>query len=160
VDQIIIFAAKFLFLLIPLAWVAIWLRIDKKQKREMLIATALALVFAVILDKIAGSLFYDTRPFVSQSITPLITHSADNGFPSEHTLFSLVIAGVLWFYNKRIGTAALIVVAIVGCARVAAKVHSPADIIGGVILGLAAVYAAVLIVRKLIASKKATKFIS
>ena len=137
-DSLIIFCAKYLFLLIPLLALGAWLQASKKAKKQMLLAAFIAVIAAVILDKIAGKLYYDPRPFVSHHLKPLVAHAADNGFPSEHTLFSATLAVLLYIYRPRLGIAALAIALAVGVARVAAHVHSPIDIIGGAVIGIAA----------------------
>jgi undecaprenyl-diphosphatase len=136
--SIIIFGAKYLFVAIVLAWLLAWYQANGKTRSNLTIATAAALIIAVFLDKIAGGLYYDPRPFVSHHIIPLISHSADNGFPSEHTLFSVALASTLFYYRPKLGVVALIIAILVGSARVAAHVHSPIDIVGGIMLGFAA----------------------
>lgn len=134
-DQVIIFCAKYLFLAVPAIFVVVWLRAKKHQRLEQSLAIVLAVIFAGIMDKIAGKLFYDPRPFVSQNVTPLISHSADNGFPSEHTLFCFTFATLIFIYNRNLGAVALVISAIVGISRFAAHVHSPIDILAGAIIG-------------------------
>lgn len=106
----------------------------------MLLAFVIAGVLAVILDKLGGMLYYDPRPFVSRHITPLITHAADNGFPSEHTVFTMTLSAVLIFYRRRLGILSFVLALSVGISRVAADVHSPIDIAGGIVIGLVAGY--------------------
>lgn len=137
-DQLIIFCAKYLFLAVPIIFIIVWAQSNKKHKKELGLALVLAIIIAGLLDKIAGKLFYDPRPFVASSVKPLIDHVADNGFPSEHTLFCFAIATVIFIYKRNIGVVALLLSAIVGIARVAAHVHSPIDIIGGMLIGMAA----------------------
>lgn len=147
-DSIIIFCAKYLFVLVVILALVAWFQAGNKLKKQMLAAAVCAIVLAVIMDKLAGKLFYDPRPFVSQNIKPLIAHAADNGFPSEHTLFSTTLAVLLYIYRPRLGMAALAVAIVVGIARVAAHVHSPIDIIGGFVIGIAAGIGGYLIARR------------
>jgi undecaprenyl-diphosphatase len=156
-DSFIIFGAKYLFLLVPFLWVVAWYQASIRYKRELPLSALAAIVIAAIADKIAGKLYYDPRPFVNSHVTPLITHAADNGFPSEHTLFSAAIAGSLIFYRPKLGAAALAVALIVGICRVAAHVHSPIDIAGGLLIGLAAGYGGSYLVSRLLRSRVGTK---
>lgn len=137
-DSLIIFGAKYLFIIVVLIFCAAWLLAPRKTKVNMAVAIVLAAIIAGILDKLTSKLFYDPRPFVTHHITPLVSHAADNGFPSEHTLFTFVIATVLYFYRPRLGILAGLFAAIVGICRVAARVHSPIDVVGGAIMGVAA----------------------
>lgn len=139
-DSIIIFCAKYLFVAVVLLYLLAIYQASPRHRKALVVALIAAGIAAVILDKLAGKLYYDPRPFVNHSVKPLIAHSADNGFPSEHTLFSMTVAAALYFYRRKLGTAAAVLALVVGIARVAAHVHSPIDIIGGVLLGAAAGY--------------------
>ena len=152
-DSLIIFGAKYLFALIPLLALVAWLQAGSKPKKQMLAAAASAVILAVILDKIAGKLYYDPRPFVTHNLKPLVAHAADNGFPSEHTLFSTTLAVLLYIYRPKLGLAALATALVVGIARVAAHVHSPIDIVGGAAIGIAAGLAGYAIAKRLFSSK-------
>jgi undecaprenyl-diphosphatase len=152
-DSIIIFCAKYLFVTVPLLFIFAWWQAAKAHKKQLLLAVAAAIVIAAVLDKVGGKLYYDPRPF-THGIKPLITHSADNGFPSEHTLFSMTIAGVIALHRRRLGSLALGVALIVGLARMAAHVHSLVDIVGATVMGLAAAYAGFLLAKKYFGSKR------
>src|SRR5665213_755695 len=135
-NSIIIFCAKYLFVFVVLIFCWAWLKAPRKYKIHMAAAIVLAGVIAAILDKLAGKLYYDPRPFVTHHVTPLISHAADNGFPSEHALFTFTIATVLYFYRPKLSYLAFGLALVVGIGRVAAHVHSPIDIIGGIIIGM------------------------
>jgi undecaprenyl-diphosphatase len=68
--------------------------------------------------------------------TPLITHAADNGFPSDHTLLVAALAMTLWFYDKRLSWWVWLVAILVGLARVVSGVHYLTDIIGSIVIVL------------------------
>jgi undecaprenyl-diphosphatase len=137
-DSLIIFCAKYLFLAAILILGLLWLKAGKLKKIEITIAAITAGIIAYGLMKFAGGLYYDTRPFVAQHIKPLVSHGADNGFPSEHTVFTMTLSSVIYYYNKRLGVVAFVVTLIVGISRILAHVHSPIDIAGGVAIGAAA----------------------
>lgn len=134
-DSVIIFCAKYLFIAVVLLYLLALIQASRKHQRALIISLIVAGIIAIILDKLAGKLYYDPRPFVSHNLKPLIQHSADNGFPSEHTAFSMTIGILLSFYRRRLGGLAVLIALIVGIARVAAHVHSPIDIIGGIVIG-------------------------
>jgi undecaprenyl-diphosphatase len=94
------------------------------------------------MDKLGSKLYYDPRPFVTHAVKPLVAHTADNGFPSEHTLFSFTFAIVIFLFRRKLGWLALALGLLVGLARIGAHVHSPTDIIGAILMALAAGYAA------------------
>ena len=139
-DSLIIFGAKYLFLSLPLIFLFMLYQASTKDRKKLIIAIVVAVIIAAILDKIGTKLYYDPRPFVTHHVKPLVSHAADNGFPSEHTLFCFAFATVTWLYRRRLGWLALALALIVGICRVAAHVHSPIDIIGGLLMGVAAGY--------------------
>lgn len=140
-DSIIIFCAKYLFVFVVIIFGWAWLQAGRKYKIHMAAAIILAGLVAAVLDKAAGKLYYDPRPFVTHHVTSLVAHAADNGFPSEHTLFTFTVAMVLYFYRPKLSYLAFGLALLVGIGRAAAHVHSPIDIIGGIILGVAAGWA-------------------
>jgi undecaprenyl-diphosphatase len=141
VDTVIIFGAKYLFLALPALFLLALYQANHRDRKRLIMALIAAIIIAGILDKLGGHFYYDPRPFVTHHVTPLVAHSADNGFPSEHTLFSFTFATVILLYRKRLGWLAVLLGLLVGAARIAAHVHSPIDIAGGVVFGVAAAYA-------------------
>lgn len=137
-DSLVIFCAKYLIALILLITLAVWWQATKKDKYKLVLTIALAGVLAVILDKIAAKLYYDPRPFATHHIKPLVSHAADNGFPSEHTILTVTLSTIVVFYRRRLGILSFGLALIVGSARVAAHVHSPIDIFGAAAIGLVA----------------------
>src|SRR4051794_11023237 len=121
-DSVVIFGAKYLVVFVVFITGLAWLRVSKYHKAQFILAVFLAGIIAVIIDKIAGKLYYDPRPFVSHNIKPLVAHMADNGFPSEHTLFGVTLSTVTYFFSKKLGTIAFVVAMIVGLCRIAAHV--------------------------------------
>jgi undecaprenyl-diphosphatase len=88
--------------------------------------------------KIISLFYYSTLPFVEGNFTPLIPHEADNGFPSDHTLLGAGISSVIYFFNKKVSAVLWALTLIVGISRVYAGVHHPVDIVGSIIVALAA----------------------
>ncbi len=108
---------------------------SRKRKRIALYAV-IALPLTYLVGKIAGIFWYDPRPFVSDGITPLIQHAADNGFPSDHMLLGVAIASVVFAYNRPLGIILWILAIMVGAARVFAGVHHWTDIVGGAVIAI------------------------
>jgi len=149
-DSITIFCAKYLFAAVVLIVIAAWLQSGRRIKLEMATAIVLAGILAVIASRVAAKLYYDPRPFVSNpSLKPLIPHAPDNGFPSDHALLTMTLTAALYFYSQRWAAAALAVTVIVGIARILAHIHSPIDIIGAWLIGIAAAAAAFYTVSRL-----------
>jgi undecaprenyl-diphosphatase len=152
-DSIIIFCAKYLFVAVTLIFIYAWLVAPRRYKWETAWAAIFAGFLALIFKEAASKFYYDPRPFVSHHLHPLIAHAPDNGFPSEHTIFCITLASVLFFYRPKLGVLAFLIGLVVGAARIAAHIHSPIDIIGGVLMGMAAGYIGYLLASFLLKPK-------
>ncbi len=125
------------FFVISVVLVALYWLLGSRSTKITLAATLVvggAVGGALML--IGGKVFYDTRPFVRDHITPIIPHAADNGFPSDHALLTFFLAFVLWAWSKRLAIVLFVNALLVSWARVAAHIHSPLDIAGGLVFGL------------------------
>lgn len=133
--------AQYGFILSILVAFIVWLRLPLRQKLELLVAGLIggALCFALI--KLGGALYYDPRPFVTEHVAPLFPHSDDNGFPSDHTVLTMLVGMCVFVVSRRWGLVLIALSLLAGVARVLAHVHSPVDILGAV--AMAAVAAAV-----------------
>jgi len=101
--------------------------------------------------KIATTLHQDPRPFVRDHVHPYFASSTDNGFPSDHTAFSALIACIVLRYNRWLGVALAGLAVLIGTARVISGVHHGQDIVGGLViagLGVGMAWAGELIIRK------------
>ncbi|KKR21926.1 MAG: hypothetical protein UT50_C0002G0017 [Candidatus Moranbacteria bacterium GW2011_GWA2_39_41] len=131
-DKLIIFGAQ------SLIWVIVFLAgiyfawQPKKQQKEMLVLAMLALPIVYVAAKIGSFLYFDPQPFVVDNFVPLIAHTEDNGFPSDHTLLSASAAMIVFFFKRRVGIALLTLAFLVGFFRVLAGVHHAVDIFGSV----------------------------
>lgn len=134
-NDIIIFLAKYLVFIVALIGLAYWVRLNKSKKTTLAATIVIAAVLAMAVAKLIGKLYYDPRPFVTSHIKPLISHGSDNGFPSEHTTLSMVIATGVYFFNRRLGLGLFVLAVLVGLGRIWAHVHSPIDILGGLVIG-------------------------
>jgi undecaprenyl-diphosphatase len=134
-DSFFIFSAKYLFIL-PALMLGTYFFVQKwpTQKRMALFAIPAGL-FAYVLGLIAGYLYYDPRPFVVEHFTPLVSHAANNGFPSDHTLLVSAFAMVALYWNRTLGVVLWVLAITVAVARVYVGVHHPLDVIGSIVLG-------------------------
>jgi undecaprenyl-diphosphatase len=146
--DLIIFCASYLFIVVLLiAGVFFWKQ-QKSTKQHLLIFALVSFSITFVLAFIGGHLFYDTRPFITGHFTPLIPHSADNGFPSDHTLLTSAVAFLIYVFNKKLGIALFVLSIIVGMARVYAGIHSPIDIVGSIFISMIATGIAFTIMHK------------
>lgn len=154
-NDIITLTATYLVYIIAVLAVFVWLRVPREQKELLLVSAVLAIVIGIIMVKIAGMLYYHPRPFVAWHIMPLIAHGNNNGFPSDHTFASALMAFVIAQVSWRWGAALFTMALAVGWARVAAFVHWPIDIVGGVAVAALAVWLANIITRRIILKYRA-----
>lgn len=135
-NSIVIFCAQYLYLFVVVLIVIAWFKSSKDVKLRFLVSVVLAGAIAYILSRIAAKLYYDPRPFVAEHIKPLISHAADNGFPSDHALLTGTLTAIAYFFNKKVAYVMGGLTIIIGIARILAKVHSPLDIGAGWVFGI------------------------
>lgn len=98
----------------------------------------LAGLTAYLAAKIAGFLYQPEtmRPFEKLGVEPKAAFLPNPGFPSDHALFAMFLTLAVWFSTKRkkLAIALFGLTIIMGAARVSALVHTPLDVIGGILL--------------------------
>ena len=109
-----------------------------ERARLAAIAGAAAAGLALLLNHLAGDLWYEPRPYLSTYHVPLLAAAAHgNSFPSDHLAFGGAVVAALWVMRRRwLALASLVVMAGVGWARILTGIHWPLDILVGLALGL------------------------
>jgi membrane-associated phospholipid phosphatase len=103
---------------------------------------AAAVLAAGVLGMVAKKVIDEPRPFGMVGDVHIRVHEADPGFPSGHTLMITVVVLTLWPYLPRGWRwLCVLLIPVVGFARIYLGVHSALDIVGGVALGVALVCA-------------------
>ena len=148
--EIILITAKYLYLLVGLAAFIYWLTVSRQEKLRLIIFGLIAAIATIVLVKIGAALYYDPRPFVTHNVLPVYPHSANNGFPSDHTALSAFIALTIYSSSKRIGAALLFMAVAVGVSRVVGNIHSPIDIAGSFVFALIGYAVAVSVTPRII----------
>ena len=138
-NLIFIFGAKYLYLIVIIISFIWFLTQPKLRKKEILIIICICLPLVFVISEVAGSLYYNPRPFVAGHFEPLIPHNADNGFPSHHELLVSFISTVIFAFNRRAGFVLWILALFVGLSRVYVGVHHPVDIVGSMIISIISV---------------------
>ena len=145
---LIILGAKYLYLLIVLlAAISFW-QVPSEKRKTTAIFAVIDLIIVYIAGWIAGKLYVNPRPFVSEHITPLIIHSADNGFPSDHVIFTAALSSIVFSYNRKLGTVMFILTVLVGASRVAAGIHHWADVVGAIAIAVIVSYIVYAFIQK------------
>lgn len=130
-------------LMLPIVLVGIYALVFKipndnklDSYKRILVAGLTAYMFA----KLIGTFFQpeSLRPFELIGASAGASFLNNPGFPSDHTLFATALTCAVWFETKQkaltIAMAALILGVAVG--RVLALVHTPIDVIGGILIAL------------------------
>lgn len=135
-NYLIIFTAEYFYMVIIVIAIIAIIYETEVIRKNILKLSLFSLPTALILGKIANRLFADPRPFVVEKVQPLIAHSSDNGFPSDHTLLVMTVASIICVYNRKVGVLLFVLAGLVGVARVLAKVHHPIDILASTIISI------------------------
>jgi undecaprenyl-diphosphatase len=90
---------------------------------------------ALLFAKIISLLYHGQRPFETLGVAPGAAYLPDPGFPSDHALLVFTAVFVVWASTKnvRLSLALLVLAILVAVGRVAALVHTPLDIFGGLL---------------------------
>lgn len=101
------------------------------------LAVAVGALLALALGQLLGSLFPESRPFVTDHFTPLVAHAADGSFPSDHLLVLGALVGGCLMASRPLAVAAALMALLVAAARVYVGIHHPVDVIAGFLVGVA-----------------------
>jgi len=147
-NQLVSFSVQYLYVVIAVIAVVFLVSKSYTKKRSILPLALLSSGIAFVLDKVLNVIIYNPRPFVVENISPLVPHMADNGFPSEHTLFAMLIAGIIFVLHKKMGILLGTLALIVGIGSVLAKVHHPIDVLGSVLIAFVSVLVSTFIISR------------
>ena len=126
------------------------LLIPETRKSGVIVAAALC-IDIVVCNGILKNVFARTRPFdVNTAVQLLIAAPRDFSFPSGHTGASFAAVSALYFAGeKRLWKAACVLAFLIAISRMYLYVHYPTDILGGILVGIAAGAAGWYLVTKL-----------
>ena len=140
-DFLVRFVADYAVIAVVLvgAW-AILFKIPKGERFKAYSRILMAGLTAYLLAKFLASIYQPStlRPFELLGVNPGASYLNNPGFPSDHALFVTAIAAAVWFETrmKKLSIFLGVLVVMVCVGRVAALVHTPADVIAGVIIAL------------------------
>lgn len=132
---------------------AVLLGFPKHRKAGLSMALAL-LIGLVVCNLTLKPLVARMRPFDYQllhfgkQIPLLIPAPADFSFPSGHTCSSFAAATALLLRNRKLGTPAMILAALIAFSRLYLYVHYPTDVLASIALGVCAAFVANYLVNK------------
>jgi membrane-associated phospholipid phosphatase len=129
--------------IVPIVLIGLYALIFKVPKGQRLHAYSRVVVAgltAYLLATLVSTVFQPEglRPFELLGKTAGASFLNNPGFPSDHILFATAIVCAVWFETKQkvITWILIALVVIVGVGRVLALVHTPLDVIGGVLFAL------------------------
>ena len=126
-----------------------WFSLNLRRKVFLELAGA-AILSRVFITETIRLLWDRARPFAELGFRPLVEHSASASFPSGHATFFFALSGVVFAYNKKMGTLFFLLSAVIVVSRVMAGIHWPSDILGGAAIGIGSAY----LVMRLLNRKK------
>lgn len=123
---------------------------SKRYRRYGLMSAAALLLGLLIVNGMIKPLAARSRPFaVDPSVVLLLAPPGDHSFPSAHTVSSFAAACCIFFGNRKMGTAALVLAGLVAFSRMYLMVHFPTDVLAGVLLGILFAWTARWLVEKI-----------
>jgi len=118
--------------------------VPKSQRYNTYAKVLMAGLTAYVVAKIIGLIYQpaDLRPFELMGVEAGASFLDNPGFPSDHTLFTMAITLAIWFGAKKrnLAIATLIMTLLIGAGRTLALVHTPLDVIGGIIIACTGVF--------------------
>jgi membrane-associated phospholipid phosphatase len=127
--------------LIPIVLLGAWalvFKVPKGQRYEAYTRIVMAGLTAYLAAKLIGVVYQpgEARPFEILGVEAGASSLNNPGFPSDHALFATAILLAVWFETRQkvVSIAIALCVVLMGIGRVLALVHTPLDVIGGIII--------------------------
>lgn len=131
------------YTVIPVVLVGAWallFKVPKGRRFEAYSRVLLAGLTAYMLAKFVAAIYQpsEMRPFELMGVDPGAAYLNNPGFPSDHALFVTAIVCAVWFETrmKKTSIVLAVLVLVICIGRVLALVHTPFDVIGGVVIAL------------------------
>ncbi|MDO8638826.1 MAG: phosphatase PAP2 family protein [Candidatus Daviesbacteria bacterium] len=158
-DALMIFGADYLIYIVCLI-ILIFAITGKSKDKKAFILSILGIGIALILTQIIRIFFQLDRPFITYSITPLISMNSSfntflgkilgpESFPSVHTLIISVITFSYIYFKSKLAPFFIFSLVWIAFSRIYVGVHYPLDILGGILLGLLSVFLTVFLTLQL-----------
>lgn len=131
----------------------IMLFIKKYRKIGVLLLIVMPLTF-ICGEVILKNLVCRPRPFYAvPNIELIIPAPGGYSFPSSHSAVSFAAATVIFYFNKKIGSAAFVLALLTAFSRIYLYVHYPTDVLAGICLGILLALAVIVVYRHFEAHK-------
>lgn len=126
---------------IPIILIGIYalvFKVKSDKRYEAYCRILMAGLTAYLVAKLLATLYQPSgeRPFELLGVAPGAAYLPNPGFPSDHALFVTAITLAVWFETKsKVLTSVMAVLVVLVCiGRVLALVHTPLDVIGGILV--------------------------
>lgn len=133
-----LFADGMVLPIVLIAGYALLFQVPRGHRFEAYARILMAGLTAYLVAKLLGSVYQPSgeRPFEVLGVEPGASFLNNPGFPSDHALFTAFLTLAVWFETRKRGlTIILGVLTLAVCVgRVLALVHTPLDVIGGVLV--------------------------
>ncbi|WP_309571365.1 phosphatase PAP2 family protein [Deinococcus sp.] len=110
-------------------------RLDWRMAARIAVSGAVALLVTQVLVHVVS----DPRPYLVEHYPPLAHVSADNGFPSDHTLVAALLTGWAAWLSRRAWAAFAGGVLLVALGRLGIGAHHTLDVVGSVLIAAVSV---------------------
>lgn len=121
-----------------IAGYALLFLVPKGHRFEAYARILMAGITAYLLAKLLASVYQPSgeRPFEVLGVEPGASYLPNAGFPSDHALFTGFLTLAVWFETRRKGVAIILAALTISVCigRVLALVHTPLDVIGGLVV--------------------------
>lgn len=126
------------FVVVALGAWALLFRVPSAKRFEAYARVLMAGLTAFLIAKLLAVTWQptDMRPYELLGITPGASYLDNPGFPSDHALFVTAIALAVWAETRQkwLTIVLVVLVAVVSIGRVLALVHTPLDVVAGVLV--------------------------
>lgn len=107
-----------------------------KKTRRIGVTMAISLIFSLLVTNLTlKPLINRPRPYALREVTLRVEPPHDASFPSGHSSASFAAAVALFIEDKKKGTPALILAALIAFSRLYFYLHFPTDVLGGALVG-------------------------
>jgi undecaprenyl-diphosphatase len=106
------------------------------KNKHLVFQAVLSGSIAWIIGFLIKNFFYVPRPFILSGQTPLIPFLFDGSFPSNHAALAFGLSLPVFYKDRKIGLILFSISVLIAFSRVIGGVHTEADILGGVTVGI------------------------
>ena len=119
----------------------------RERNQRGVMTALLGLALANLMVEAFNQVLFRPRPFSELEVSLLFYQPTDSSFPANPAALGFAIATGVWLWNRKAGSAMLVMAAAYSIARVYAGVFYPLDVIGGAAIGTLVSLVAALVLR-------------